>query len=75
MHRWSEEVTLVGYEMKWTVQFYVHNAKLWDTRTTTSLPGPAAYAARKSAMWHSMAMYAEDTFERETKSYIRSLSS
>ncbi|KAF8344802.1 hypothetical protein F5887DRAFT_885713 [Amanita rubescens] len=73
MHRWSEEVTLVGYEMRWTVQYYVSNMKVWEARMANPMSGPAAYAARKSAMWKSMAMDAEDTFEQGNKSYVRCL--
>ncbi|GLB34334.1 hypothetical protein LshimejAT787_0112180 [Lyophyllum shimeji] len=57
--RWAEEFTLVGYEMQWTAQYFIRQAKIWQQRGLQSAEdanaGAAAYARRKSAMWMAMA--------------------
>jgi hypothetical protein len=61
--RWAEEVTLVAYEMQWTVRYFLYNVQLWEGRRRNStLHGPASYAARKAAMWHYMALNADRIF-------------
>lgn len=72
--RWEEEVILVQYEMEWTVRYFLNNMTMWEDRSTAcSDRGAAAYAARKAAMWHSMALQAEDQFSDANNSYQRSL--
>jgi hypothetical protein len=65
-HRWHEEFTLTGYEMEWTVRYYLYQAKLWVDRGTEAarrnLPGAAAYASRKVALWQDMSTRAQKTF-------------
>ncbi|KAF8337253.1 hypothetical protein F5887DRAFT_890729 [Amanita rubescens] len=74
MHRWSEEVTLVSYEMQWTVRYFMYNMRTWDKRgIDCPEPGVAAYAARKSAMWHRMALDAEGEFLKGNSAYSRLL--
>jgi hypothetical protein len=70
--RWQEEVVLVGYEMQWTVCYFLHNMQVWENRRDAGA-GPAAYAARKSAMWHSMACNADHLFSTVNSSYITRL--
>ena len=45
---------LTGYEMQWTVQYYLYQAKLWEDQGIQSehsgTQGPTAYAYRKVAM-------------------------
>ena len=66
--RWSEEAILVGYEMQWTVRYFLHQAQQWDDRCDAEneirslAPGPAAYAARKAAMWRWVALKAKKCF-------------
>jgi hypothetical protein len=65
-NRWAEELTLVEYEMKWTVNYFMNRARLWNDRTITSQrdvhAGAAAYARRQEATWKSVAMCAQSTF-------------
>ncbi len=70
MHHWAEEVKLVGYEMVWTVHYFVHNMEVWEERQKNSEhPGPAAYAACKAAMWCAMANDADQAFSQGNRSY------
>ena len=59
--RWQEEVTLTGYEMQWTVAFFVHNSKKWG-KLSGSSAGRIAYASRKKAMWNHLAIRADRAF-------------
>lgn len=69
-HRWDEEVVLVRHEMEWTARYFLYNMKLWDGRKECRA-GPAAYAARKAAMWHVMAQHAEEKFTNANALYFR----
>ena len=66
--RWSEEAILVGYEMQWSIRYFLHKAQQWDNLCDTGnessslAPGPAAYAARKAAMWRWVALKAKKCF-------------
>ena len=66
--RWNEEAILVGYEMQWTVRYFLQQAKRWDSLVTSEKEcgklsaGPAAYAARKAAMWRWLALRAKKRF-------------
>ena len=67
-NRWAEEFKLVGYEMQWTVNFFVHRANKWHQRAlsaaTTIHAGAAAYAYRQQAMWQAVASAAQSAFEK-----------
>ena len=70
--RWNEETILVGYEMRWTVRYFLHKAEQWDhlgagNESSGLAPGPAAYAARKAAMWRWVASKAKKHFVRANK--------
>jgi hypothetical protein len=72
MHRWEEEAELVGYEMEWTVRYFAYNKKVWEERgEIAERPGPAAYAARKAAMWCDIATDADRAFSVLNMSYSR----
>jgi hypothetical protein len=72
MHRWEEEVGLVGYEMEWTVRYFAYNKKVWEERRNIAQrAGPASYAARKAAMWHDVATDADRVFSVLNGSYNR----
>jgi hypothetical protein len=75
--RWEEEVILVGYEMQWTVRFFVHKQEVWEGRRAMAndnqATGPAAYAARKAAMWGWMAQDANHLFIKANSAYITPL--
>jgi hypothetical protein len=70
MHRWKEEVELVGYEMGWTVRYFAHNREVWEERRKNAKhAGPASYAARKAAMWGDIATDADNAFSVVNRSY------
>jgi hypothetical protein len=72
MHRWGEEVMLVGYEMVWTIRHFAHNMEVWEQRGKDGEhPGATAYAARKAAMWGGMAADADRAFAMVNNSYSR----
>ena len=66
--RWNKEAILVGYEMQWTIRYFLERAKRWENlesapkERTKSSTGPAAYAARKAAMWRWLAFKAKQRF-------------
>jgi hypothetical protein len=66
MKRWTEEFTLVQYEMRWTVQYFKHKAQVWlrhaERGSSTVHAGVIAYAYRQAATWRSLATLADDTF-------------
>jgi hypothetical protein len=72
-NRWSEELTLVKYEMEWTTRFFLKRAADWRERAglPTPLPGPRAYAARQASQWSQMASEAERVFAAVYPGYIR----
>jgi len=68
--RWMEEFTLVGYEMGWTVNYFLYQSGLWENRQITAKSGGAiAYAARKAAMWRAVAGISEKQF-RAIKDHV-----
>lgn len=71
--RWREEFTLIGYEMQWTIRYYMHQSEVWQKRRRVALndnkPGAAAYAARKTRMWGDMAAAAEKKFLNVNSTY------
>jgi hypothetical protein len=64
--RWIEELQCLQVEMKSAVRFFRHQEGVWHGKegviNNRSQPGHAAWAARQSAMWNSMAMQAESKF-------------
>ncbi|KAI9445916.1 hypothetical protein H4582DRAFT_2052055 [Lactarius indigo] len=64
--RWIEELQCLQVEMGSTVRFFRHQEQFWQAKQEfiepESQPGHAAWAARQSAMWSSMAMQAESKF-------------
>ncbi|KAF8810353.1 hypothetical protein BYT27DRAFT_7092155 [Phlegmacium glaucopus] len=73
-HRWREEFTLVGYEMQWTVKYFMHQAGTWDCWGTisqqTSNRRARAYAAHKAAMWGALASVSQRRFQQVNKQYV-----
>jgi hypothetical protein len=59
--------------MESAVRFFQHQEQFWQEKQKLieprSEPGHAAWAARQSAMWHSMAMQANSRFNDLLKSY------
>jgi hypothetical protein len=72
-NRWKEEFTLTGYEMEWTVRYYLHQARIWETRRDMIQEGgdqgARTYAARKAAMWMEIARSADIRFKSINRSY------
>jgi hypothetical protein len=70
--RWIEELQCLQVEMEAAVRFFRHREQFWQTKQKLikpqSLPGHAAWAARQSAMWCSMAVQAESKFTALLKS-------
>jgi hypothetical protein len=71
--RWIEELQCLQVEMESAVRYFHHQEQYWQEKqmiiAPQSQPGHAAWAARQSAMWHSMAMQAESKFNDLLKSY------
>jgi hypothetical protein len=70
--RWIEELQCLQVEMESAVRFFKHQEQFWEAKRELidplSQPGHAAWAARQSAMWSSMAMQAESNFTALLKS-------
>ncbi|KAF8799621.1 hypothetical protein BYT27DRAFT_7227787 [Phlegmacium glaucopus] len=64
-NRWKEEQILVGYEMEWSVRYFLYRAKVWEERCNVAAlsPGAIAYAARQNARWQQVAVAAESLFK------------
>lgn len=64
--RWIEELQCLQVKMESAVRFFRHQEQFWQEKKTfvepLSQPGPAAWAAKQSAMWCSMATQAESQF-------------
>lgn len=58
---------MVGYEMKWTVNYFLYQSGLWVNRKVAAEKaekrGAAGYAARKAAMWRAVAAISEKQFQ------------
>src|ERR1700691_6586678 len=71
--RWIEELQCLQVEMESAVRFFQHQEQFWQEKQEviepTSQPGRTAWAARQSAMWHSMATHADSTFDDLLKSH------
>jgi hypothetical protein len=52
--------------MEWTARYFLYQARQWEARgsdaTRRNLPGAAAYASRKVAMWQEMLKMAQTRF-------------
>jgi len=71
--RWIEELQCLQVEMESAIKFFQHQEQFWQENQKLmeprSQPGHAAWAARQSAMWHSMAMQADSRFNDLLKSH------
>lgn len=71
--RWREECTIVRYEMQWTVRYFLYKQRFWQSATSADgsplLSGPAAYANRKAAMWHHLAVFGDRSFKNIDVNY------
>ena len=64
--RWIEELQCLQVEMDSAVRFFRHQEYFWEAKRklidSQSQSGHSAWAARQSAMWHSMATQAKFKF-------------
>jgi hypothetical protein len=64
--RWIEELQCLQVEMESAVRYFRHQEQIWEEKgmliDLQSKPGHVVWAARQSAMWHSMATQAESKF-------------
>ncbi|KAF8952672.1 hypothetical protein BDZ97DRAFT_1680932, partial [Flammula alnicola] len=74
--RWHEELTLVAYEMQWTVRYWTRESSKW--RSALDIPsasaGAKAYAHRKYLFWYKMALVADKAFRQSCLNYASPLS-
>jgi hypothetical protein len=72
-NRWFEERVLVGYEMQWTVRYFLHRSSLWEERAriTGQGSGAVAYATRQSALWYKLAADADHLYSKFNHNYTR----
>ncbi|KAG0692450.1 hypothetical protein DFH29DRAFT_817547 [Suillus ampliporus] len=66
--RWAEELLLVGQEMTWTVQFFIHKSQQWVSRMqeadVNEMVGHRCYAAHQAWIYLRLSQHAQDSFER-----------
>jgi hypothetical protein len=71
--RWQEEVTLITYEMHWTVRFFAHKSQMWaNTSQKSGFPvkaGPVAYAKCQIGLWEQIAIQANRAFTYLNSAY------
>ncbi|KAH9484689.1 hypothetical protein JR316_0001588 [Psilocybe cubensis] len=78
--RWSEEATILDYEMLWTVNYFVHKAEWWRCSAEvhrngkvldgdTVQKGRVAYAERQASLWDNLARRADYLFRMTNSSY------
>jgi hypothetical protein len=71
--RWVEELQGLQVEMESAIRFFQHQKQFWREKQGLIephlQPGHAAWAARQSAMWHSMATQADSRFKDLLKSH------
>ena len=64
--RWVEELTLVKYEMHWTILWFQNQVDVWreySKRTDDSLPiGHKAYATKQQKIWKEFHKKASERF-------------
>jgi hypothetical protein len=70
--RWIEELQCLQVEMESALRFFRYQEQFWREKQelidSRSQPGHVAWAARQSAMWHSMALQADSRFNALLKS-------
>ena len=73
--RWQEEVTLTGYEMQWTVRYFLYMSRKWipsaagsctasgsGLQPTGLTEGAIAYWLRKRVVWEEIMQNADRIF-------------
>jgi hypothetical protein len=61
--------------MQWTVRYFIHYSQQWESASSSenTLPGPLAYANRQQAVWHDLALRADNAFRLTNVDYISPL--
>ena len=67
--RWQEEVTLIGYEMQWTVRYFLFMSRKWVMPHTGSSASAIAYGRRKQAVWEELMKKADHIFKTSNPAY------
>ncbi|TFK59879.1 hypothetical protein BDN72DRAFT_780133, partial [Pluteus cervinus] len=64
-NRWKEELTLLEYEMQWTVRWFMKKQVEWKghRNMVKGKPGHIAYACRQIAMWAKFEATARKEFQ------------
>ncbi|KAG1838770.1 hypothetical protein F4604DRAFT_1600060, partial [Suillus subluteus] len=66
--RWAEELLLVGQEMIWAVDFFIHKSQQWVSQMqeadANQQVGHWCYAARQARIYLRLSQQAQDSFER-----------
>jgi hypothetical protein len=65
--RWLEELHIVGYEMKWTINWFQWKKDQWrlrlnDTEDEERTPGLDCYCHKQMSLWGSLEHEAETKF-------------
>ncbi|EGO04450.1 hypothetical protein SERLA73DRAFT_43691, partial [Serpula lacrymans var. lacrymans S7.3] len=67
-NRWIEEDIPVCLKMKWTVQYFQHQAKhgkaFYNVNEMEAKPGHGAYAERQIRIWNQFSEQAKESFQR-----------
>ncbi|KAG1887376.1 hypothetical protein F4604DRAFT_1571084, partial [Suillus subluteus] len=62
--RWEEELSLVRYEMGWTVSWFRYKKEGWERRFHKATKhGHRAYAQRQVLLWERFLLDAENSFK------------
>ena len=76
LHRWQEELSLVQYEMVWTVRYFIHKHRQWEAAQvfpradySPYLAESIAYANRQALMWHRLGLIADKAFRNTYHNY------
>jgi len=72
-NRWTEELLLTKYEMKWTVRYNMRMVRSWRRRAEllTMTAGQKAYAEEQAGMWNELVKDAEETFCKNNATHER----
>ncbi|KAG2051650.1 hypothetical protein BDR06DRAFT_889207, partial [Suillus hirtellus] len=64
--RWEEELSLVRYEMSWTVSWFRYKEEEWHRRYKKSVkPGHQAYAHQQMCLWGKFGSEAKNSFKNK----------
>ena len=83
--RWQEQVTLLTYEMHWTIRYFIYMSRKWDPSygqdpgslnigpgldcTALYSEGGLSYRRRKQADWADFSKKADSIFKKVNMAY------